>query len=80
MCIFEKNITLMRTNVYIDDLLLNEASRLSKIKTKRAIVNEALQNYINHLKRTEMVNLFGKISFEEDLEKFRTTFNENDCI
>lgn len=80
MCNFNQKNTPMRTNVYINDSLLQEASRLSKIKTKRALINEALENYINHLKRIEMVNLFGKVSWEGDLEYNRTTFKEDDSF
>jgi Arc/MetJ family transcription regulator len=36
----------MRTNIDIDDILLAKARKLSSLKTKKALVEEALRLYI----------------------------------
>lgn len=41
----------MRTNIEIDDDLLKEAMVITKIKSKRKLVNYALQEYITSFKR-----------------------------
>lgn len=61
----------MRTNIEIDDELMEEAIKLSSTKIKKNIINEALQNYVNWLKRKEMTNLFGKITWEGNLMEMR---------
>jgi Arc/MetJ family transcription regulator len=37
----------MRTNIDLDDELLREAMRLSKARSKRALVHEALRTYVD---------------------------------
>lgn len=54
----------MPTNLAIDDNLLNEALRLGKHRTKKATVNEALLEYIQHRKRLKALKAFGTIEFD----------------
>lgn len=55
----------MRTNVVLDDDLVEEAMRLTGIKTKRELVHEALRTLIEHRTRKSLSDLRGKISFAE---------------
>jgi len=56
----------MATNLAIDDNLLNLAKKIGKHKTKRAVVNEALREYIQRRKQFEITKLFGKVVFDEE--------------
>lgn len=56
----------MPTNLAIDDNLLNMAKKIGKHKTKRAVVTEALQEYIQRRKQYEITKLFGKVEYDED--------------
>ncbi len=56
----------MPSNLAIDDNLLNLAKKIGKHKTKRAVVNEALQEYIQRRKQFEITKLFGKVEYEEE--------------
>jgi len=58
----------MPTNLAIDDNLLNLAKKIGKHKTKRAAVNEALQEYIQRRKQFEITKLFGEIEYQEDYD------------
>jgi len=51
----------MRTNIVLDDELVAEASRLSGIRTKKELVNEALRVFIASRKRKSLLDLAGKI-------------------
>ena len=53
----------MRTNIELDDDLIEEARRLTGIKTKRELVQEALKTLIEHRKRKNLLDLAGKIEF-----------------
>ena len=55
----------MATNLAIDDKLLEEALKIGGHRTKKATVTEALHEYIRRRKQMEIVELFGKIDFEE---------------
>jgi len=54
----------MPTNLGIDEKLLIEALRLGGHRTKKATVNEALQEYIAQRKRLQGLRLLGTIDFE----------------
>jgi Arc/MetJ family transcription regulator len=51
----------MRTNIVLDDDLLDEAIRVSGIKTKKDVVHEALRVFIATKKRKSLLDLAGKI-------------------
>jgi Arc/MetJ family transcription regulator len=63
----------MPTNLNIDDKLLEEAQKIGGQKTKRATVNEALQEYIRYREQQKIKELFGKIDFDPkfDYRKLR---------
>ena len=54
----------MATNLAIDDRLLDEALRIGGHRTKKDTVTEALTEYIQRRKQTEMIDLFGKLEFD----------------
>ena len=53
----------MRTNIVLDDELVKEAFRLSSARTKKELVNEALEELIAMRQRRDLRDLRGKISF-----------------
>ncbi|MCF6210030.1 MAG: type II toxin-antitoxin system VapB family antitoxin [Gammaproteobacteria bacterium] len=62
----------MRTNIVIDDELMNDAIRLTGVKTKREAVEIALKSLIG-LKNQENIKKFrGKLKWEGDLDDMRT--------
>jgi len=54
----------MATNLAIDDNLLEEARIIGKHATKRAVVNEALAEYIQRRKQAEIINLFHSVEYD----------------
>ena len=62
----------MRTNIDIDDNLLQEAMKFSGIKSKKNIVNHALEEFIKLQKRQKMKSLFGKVKWEGNLDEMRS--------
>jgi len=55
----------MRTNIVIDDRLVEEAMALSKLKTKRDVVHRALEAYVRALKKKDLRELRGTIRLAE---------------
>ena len=53
----------MRTNIVLEDDLVAEAQKLTGIRTKRELVNEALRTLIKVRKRKSLLDLVGKIQF-----------------
>ena len=61
----------MRTNIVIDDELMAEAMELTGLKTKRAVVEKALQTLIQLNRQGEIEDLFGRLHWEGDLNRIR---------
>jgi Arc/MetJ family transcription regulator len=51
----------MRTNIVLDDQLVEEAQQLTGIRTKRQLVDEALRALIKTHKRKSLLDLQGKL-------------------
>ena len=65
----------MRTNIVIDDELLEEAFSLSGVKTKKDLIHQALEEFIRIRKRKDLTDLAGSIKFYKgfDHKKLRKT-------
>ena len=55
----------MRTNIVINEELMTKAMVISKKKTKREVVDVALQEYVENNSRPNLMDLFGKIKFAD---------------
>jgi len=62
----------MRTNIDIDDELMDEALRRSGLPTKRAAVEEGLRLLIQTRRQAGLRRLRGKVKWEGDLQAMRT--------
>jgi Arc/MetJ family transcription regulator len=62
----------MRTNIVLDDELIERARQLTGIKTKREVINEALRTLIQLREQAQLRRLRGKLRWEGDLEEMRT--------
>lgn len=61
----------MRTNIDIDDELMSEALKYSKLKTKKEVINQALSEYVKYQKRLSLASLQGKVKWVGNLDKMR---------
>ena len=59
----------MRTNIVLNDELVDEAFNYSKtITTKRELIEVALKGFVNNRKRKNIRDLKGKIEFCDDYD------------
>ena len=58
----------MRTNIEIDEKLMKQAQRLSGLKTKRAVVDAALQMFVRVQRQKDILKLAGKVEFWDDID------------
>jgi Arc/MetJ family transcription regulator len=54
----------MPTNLALDDKLVQEVKRLGGHTTKRAAVNEALQEYVTRRKQKKILEIFGTLEWD----------------
>jgi Arc/MetJ family transcription regulator len=62
----------MRTNIELDDRLVQQAIKLSNLKTKKDVIREALKNYVAWMKRKELLSLRGRVTWEGNLKEMRS--------
>ncbi len=62
---------MLRTNIEIDESLVKEAMKLTHKKTKKELVNYALQELVSSIKRKKMLELGGKVAWMGDLDEMR---------
>ena len=55
----------MPTNLDLDDKLVQEVKRLGGHSTKRAAVNEALQEYVTRRKQKKILEIFGTLEWDK---------------
>ncbi len=61
----------MRTNIVIDDKLMQEALRATGLKTKKEAVELALRTLLRLQKQTRLRKLRGKLDWRGDLDAMR---------
>lgn len=62
----------MRTNIVIDDKLMEDALRLTGLKTKREAVELGLRTLLRLRQQEEIRSFRGKLSWQGDLDAMRT--------
>ena len=61
----------MRTNIEIDDALIERALSATGLKTKRAAVEECLRTLIRRHEQRDILDLAGKVHWAGDLDESR---------
>lgn len=62
---------MLRTNIELDEKLVKEAMRLTRKKTKKELVNYALEELITRRKRKKLLDLEGKVKWAGSLDEMR---------
>lgn len=62
-----------RTNIELDDKIVKEAIKLTHARTKKDVVNYALEELVKKLRRKKILELEGKVKWEGNLNEMRTT-------
>jgi Arc/MetJ family transcription regulator len=64
---------IMRTNIELNDALVEQAMSLTKIKTKKTLVNKALEELVKANLRKGILKFENSGIWEGNLEEMRTT-------
>jgi Arc/MetJ family transcription regulator len=60
-----------RTNVVLDDELVSKCQTLTGIKTRRAVIDCALNELLRRKRQREVLQLRGAVKWEGDLDAWR---------
>lgn len=58
----------MATNLALDDNLIEEARQLGGQRTKKDVVTQALQEYVQRRKQLKLLDLFGTVEYADDYD------------
>ena len=60
-----------RTNVVLDDKLVAKCQRATGIKTRRALIQHALEELLRQKDQRRILELEGKVDWKGDLDAWR---------
>jgi Arc/MetJ family transcription regulator len=60
-----------RTNIILDDDIVEEAKELTSFKTKREVIDFALRELVKQLRRKKLLSMRHKGMWQGDLSKWR---------
>jgi Arc/MetJ family transcription regulator len=56
-----------RTNIVLDEKLVDKCMKTTGIKTQRTLIDHALRELLRHASQTKILELKGKVNWEGDL-------------
>ena len=62
---------MLRTNIELDEKLVKEAMKFTRKKTKKELVNFALEELLKRFKRKKLLELEGKVEWTGNLDEIR---------
>lgn len=64
---------MLRTNIVLDEKLIQSCIKATGIKTKRAVIDFALHEILRHEKQKELLKLRGKVHWKRNLTSSRSS-------
>jgi Arc/MetJ family transcription regulator len=62
-----------RTNIILDEKLIDETMRLTGIKTIKGVVEFSMREFIRREKQLDALKLKGRIHWDANLDELRTS-------
>jgi len=66
-----KEVIMKRTNIVLDDKLVDDCMKATGIKTQKALIDHALHELLRRENQTKILELKGKILWEGNLDEWR---------
>jgi Arc/MetJ family transcription regulator len=60
-----------RTNIVLDEKLVEKGKKATGLKTSKAVVDFALKELVRHSNQRRILDLFGTINWEGNLSQMR---------
>ncbi|MGM0601598.1 MAG: type II toxin-antitoxin system VapB family antitoxin [Candidatus Rifleibacteriota bacterium] len=61
-----------RTNIILDEKLVDNCLKATGIKTQKALIDHALRELLRHENQIKLLELKGKITWNGNLDEWRT--------
>lgn len=66
-----------RTNVVLDEKLIEEAKKLSGLRYTREVIHEAVRIFVKNRRRKRILELAGTVQWDGDLAAMRQDRNQD---
>lgn len=63
-----------RTNIVLDNKLVEAGLKATGLKTRRELIDFALRELLRHKQQKKILSLKGKVAWEGDLAEMRTGY------
>ena len=64
-----------RTNVVLDDKLVEDCMKATGMRTQKALIDHALRELLRHGNQTKILKLKGKVHWDGNLDEWREVRN-----
>ena len=64
-----------RTNIILEKKLVDDCLKATGIKTQKALIDHALRELLRHENQIKLLELKGKVTWNGDLDEWRTGRN-----
>ncbi len=64
-------MSMKRTNIELDQSLINDCFKATGIKAQKALIDHALRELLRHEKQAKILELKGTVLWEGDLDDWR---------
>jgi len=74
MCIetnIKRKMLMKRTNVILDEKLIDACMKATGMKTQKALIDHALRELLRHERQNKILELKGSINWEGHLDEWR---------
>jgi Arc/MetJ family transcription regulator len=66
-----KEIPMTRTNIVLDETLVDKCRKITGIPTQRSLIDYALRELLRHGQQKKIMELKGRVAWEGDLPAWR---------
>jgi Arc/MetJ family transcription regulator len=71
-CVYRSEVIQVgRTNIVLDDTLVADCQKATGLKTRRALIDHALQELLRHERQKKVLELKGTVQWEGNLATWR---------
>lgn len=67
----QRTASMLRTNIELDEKLIKEAMKITHKKTKKELVNFAIEELLKRFRRQKLLTLEGKVEWVGNLDEMR---------
>jgi Arc/MetJ family transcription regulator len=70
--VYKRGGAMKRTNIFLDEKLIEKGKKATGLKTSKAVVEFALKELVRHSNQRRILDLFGSVDWDGKLSRMRS--------